>query len=69
MPFGAEVMAQGGVRFRLWAPGAKKVELEVYQHIPHLLTNLVVASTRPCARPSNATHLALLKQPFPKVRF
>jgi maltooligosyltrehalose trehalohydrolase len=26
MPFGAEVMAEG-VRFRLWAPGAKRVEL------------------------------------------
>jgi malto-oligosyltrehalose trehalohydrolase len=29
MPFGAELMPQGGVRFRLWAPGAKKVELEI----------------------------------------
>jgi maltooligosyltrehalose trehalohydrolase len=29
MPFGAEVLPQGGVRFRLWAPGAKKVELGV----------------------------------------
>jgi malto-oligosyltrehalose trehalohydrolase len=29
MPFGAQVMAQGGVRFRFWAPGAKKVELEL----------------------------------------
>ena len=27
MPFGAEVVAQGGVRFRLWAPGAKSVDL------------------------------------------
>jgi maltooligosyltrehalose trehalohydrolase len=27
MPFGAEVIAEGGVRFRLWAPGAKQVEL------------------------------------------
>jgi maltooligosyltrehalose trehalohydrolase len=27
MPFGAEVLAGGGVRFRLWAPGAKQVEL------------------------------------------
>jgi malto-oligosyltrehalose trehalohydrolase len=27
MPFGAEVLPGGGVRFRLWAPGAKKVEL------------------------------------------
>ena len=27
MPFGAEVQAGGGVRFRLWAPGAKSVEL------------------------------------------
>ena len=29
MPFGAEVLAQGGVRFRLWAPGAKDIELHV----------------------------------------
>jgi len=27
MPFGAEVLAQGGVRFRLWAPKARRVEL------------------------------------------
>jgi maltooligosyltrehalose trehalohydrolase len=29
MPFGAEVLAGGGVRFRLWAPGAKRVELVI----------------------------------------
>jgi len=29
MPFGAEVQAGGGVRFRLWAPGAKTVDLGV----------------------------------------
>jgi maltooligosyltrehalose trehalohydrolase len=29
MPFGAEVLPQGGVRFRLWAPGAQKAELEI----------------------------------------
>ena len=29
MPFGAEVLVQGGVRFRLWAPGAKDIELHV----------------------------------------
>jgi len=27
MPFGAEVLEGGGVRFRLWAPAARKVEL------------------------------------------
>jgi maltooligosyltrehalose trehalohydrolase len=27
MPFGAEALAGGGVRFRLWAPGAKSVDL------------------------------------------
>ena len=27
MPFGAEVLGGGGVRFRLWAPGALRVEL------------------------------------------
>ena len=29
MPFGAEALAAGGVRFRLWAPGAKTVELSI----------------------------------------
>ena len=29
MPFGAEILADGGVRFRLWAPAARKVELVV----------------------------------------
>ncbi len=27
MPFGAEVIEDGGVRFRLWAPGAQRLEL------------------------------------------
>ena len=29
MPFGAEVLAGGGVRFRLWAPGAKSVDVQL----------------------------------------
>jgi maltooligosyltrehalose trehalohydrolase len=29
MPFGAEVLAGGGVRFRLWAPGARQVDLAI----------------------------------------
>jgi len=29
MPFGAELSADGGTRFRLWAPGAKQVEVEL----------------------------------------
>ena len=29
MPFGAEVLAEGGVRFRLWAPAAKTVDLVI----------------------------------------
>jgi malto-oligosyltrehalose trehalohydrolase len=29
MPFGASVLPQGGVRFRLWAPAAKTVELAI----------------------------------------
>ncbi|MGQ0547596.1 MAG: malto-oligosyltrehalose trehalohydrolase [Betaproteobacteria bacterium] len=29
MPFGAEVLAGGGVRYRLWAPGARAVDLVV----------------------------------------
>ena len=29
MPFGAEVLGQGGTRFRLWAPGAKQLTLEL----------------------------------------
>jgi maltooligosyltrehalose trehalohydrolase len=31
MPFGAEVLPQGGVRFRLWAPAAQRVEV-VFQN-------------------------------------
>jgi maltooligosyltrehalose trehalohydrolase len=31
MPFGAEVGAHGEVRFRLWAPAARQVELLLYQ--------------------------------------
>lgn len=27
MPFGAEVLSRGGVRFALWTPGARRVEL------------------------------------------
>ena len=27
MPFGAEVREDGATRFRLWAPGARRVEL------------------------------------------
>jgi len=29
MPFGAQVLAEGGVRFRLWAPAAKSVDLVI----------------------------------------
>jgi len=29
MPFGAEVLAGGGVRYRLWAPAAREVHLKV----------------------------------------
>ena len=29
MPFGAAVLAQGGVRFRLWAPAAKTVDVVI----------------------------------------
>ena len=28
MPFGAELLQAGGVRFHLWAPKAQRVELE-----------------------------------------
>lgn len=31
MPFGAELTAQGSVRFRLWAPAAQRVELLLYE--------------------------------------
>ena len=31
MPFGAEVLGDGGVRFRLWAPGARQVDLVLQQ--------------------------------------
>jgi maltooligosyltrehalose trehalohydrolase len=33
LPFGAEVLPGGGVRFRLWAPGAKKVELALGERL------------------------------------
>ncbi|MBE0626508.1 MAG: malto-oligosyltrehalose trehalohydrolase [Burkholderiales bacterium] len=29
MPFGAQVSGEGGTRFRLWAPGAKRLTLEI----------------------------------------
>jgi maltooligosyltrehalose trehalohydrolase len=29
MPFGAELLAEGGVRFRLWAPGVDAVGLQL----------------------------------------
>ncbi len=31
MPFGAELTAEGAVRFRLWAPAARRVELALYE--------------------------------------
>ncbi len=30
MPFGAQVLASGEVRFRLWAPAARQVELVLF---------------------------------------
>ena len=33
MPFGAQVLAEGGVRFRLWAPAAKSVDLVIAQRV------------------------------------
>ena len=33
MPFGAEVLAEGGVRFRLWAPAAKSVDVAIADRI------------------------------------
>ena len=34
MPFGAEVLAGGGVRFRLWAPGAREVAVVIDKPLP-----------------------------------
>lgn len=34
MPFGAEVLAGGQTRFRLWAPGAKRVDLMLGEAVP-----------------------------------
>ncbi len=31
LPFGAEIMPDGSVRFRLWAPAARRVELMLYE--------------------------------------
>ena len=33
MPFGAEVLQEGGVRFRLWAPGVRQVDLCINDNI------------------------------------
>jgi maltooligosyltrehalose trehalohydrolase len=30
MPFGAALLREGGTRFRLWAPGSSRVELELH---------------------------------------
>ena len=35
MPFGAEVQDDGGVRFRLWAPAARKVDLYLEEETGH----------------------------------
>jgi maltooligosyltrehalose trehalohydrolase len=35
MPFGAELVSDGGVRFRLWAPAARKVELVLHEGEAH----------------------------------
>jgi malto-oligosyltrehalose trehalohydrolase len=32
MPFGAELQADGGVRFRLWAPKLERIELRLHEH-------------------------------------
>jgi len=37
MPFGAALLAQGGVRFRLWAPDADAMQLELHQGEPRRL--------------------------------
>ena len=39
MPFGAEALAGGGVRFRLWAPGAKNVDLSLGHRIVPMRPN------------------------------
>ena len=38
LPFGAQPLAEGGTRFRLWAPSAKSVALEVEGHPPIAMT-------------------------------
>lgn len=42
MPFGAEIQDDGQVRFRLWAPGARKVELCLQGHKSEALIPLAV---------------------------
>lgn len=36
MPFGAEILAGRGVRFRLWAPGAKEVDLSIGERLSRM---------------------------------
>jgi malto-oligosyltrehalose trehalohydrolase len=60
MPFGAEALGDAGTRFRLWAPGAKEVDVEVTTsntRLSHPMRHLgggwrerVVAEARPGAR-------------------
>src|SRR5256885_13512991 len=54
MPFGAECLEDGKVRFRLWAPKAEKVDLYLYKQNLLPLTNsvdcwfeLVIAASSP----------------------
>jgi len=39
LPFGAQLLADGRTRFRLWAPGARSVGLEVEGHPPITMTH------------------------------
>lgn len=44
MPFGAELTGDGGAHFRLWAPGASEVDVEITSGQTHLGTPLIASS-------------------------
>ena len=44
MPFGAQLLAGGGARFRLWAPGAECVEVQLQRGADHALHRMRTAN-------------------------
>ena len=75
MPFGAEVLDEGGVRFRLWAPGVEAVVLQLDGEGDQLMTAVGdgwFESRHPAARAGSRYQFRLpdgLRVPDPASRF